>query len=106
MANQEQAATSTMKDKLQKPQSELKLLQEHMKKEMAQWDHERSSFNHLAMERSKEWTKKMVIHVLTLAHQAEKLEPFLATPKTEEEHHAKKLVKDIMDVGNRAEKFL
>ncbi|KAK8640408.1 hypothetical protein V6N13_008162 [Hibiscus sabdariffa] len=47
MANQEQAATSTMKDKLQKPQSELKLLQEHMKKEMAQWDHERSSFNHL-----------------------------------------------------------
>ncbi|KAK8593846.1 hypothetical protein V6N13_042591 [Hibiscus sabdariffa] len=46
MQKQEQEGTSTMKDKLQKPQLELELLQEHIKKEMAQWDHERSSFNH------------------------------------------------------------
>ncbi|KAK8626028.1 hypothetical protein V6N13_133682 [Hibiscus sabdariffa] len=47
MPNQEQGITSTMKDKLRKPQSELELLQELMKKEMTQWDHERSSFNNL-----------------------------------------------------------
>ncbi|KAK8560055.1 hypothetical protein V6N12_012858 [Hibiscus sabdariffa] len=57
------------------------------------------------MERNKAWTKKMVIYVLTLAKQAEKLEPFMATPKTEEENQAKKLLKDIMNIGNRAWKF-
>ncbi|KAK8593845.1 hypothetical protein V6N13_042592 [Hibiscus sabdariffa] len=57
------------------------------------------------MERNKTWTKKMFIHVLTLAQQAGKLEPFLATPNIEEEHQAKKLLKDIMDLANRARKF-
>ncbi|KAK8475309.1 hypothetical protein V6N11_001518 [Hibiscus sabdariffa] len=41
-------------------------------------------------ERNKAWTKEMVIHVLTLAQQVEALEPFLAKPKTGEEHQAKK----------------
>ncbi|KAK8656917.1 hypothetical protein V6N13_098852 [Hibiscus sabdariffa] len=57
------------------------------------------------MERNEAWTKKMVIHVLTMAQQAEKLDSFLVAPKTEEEHQAKKLLKDIMDLGNRAGKF-
>ncbi|KAK8656931.1 hypothetical protein V6N13_098865 [Hibiscus sabdariffa] len=47
MPMQEHANTSTMKDRLRKPQSELELLQEHMRKEMAKWDRERSNFNHL-----------------------------------------------------------
>ncbi|KAK8663080.1 hypothetical protein V6N13_024961 [Hibiscus sabdariffa] len=58
------------------------------------------------MERNEAWIKKMVIHVLTLAQQAEKLDSFLVAPKIEEEHQAKKLLKDIMHLGNRAGKFL
>ncbi|KAK8484787.1 hypothetical protein V6N13_093131 [Hibiscus sabdariffa] len=141
-----------MKDRLEKPQSELELLQEHMKNKMAKWDNERSSFSHLrvtelkeayhgleaqlnttnillnmderelvhplchagewirdhvnTMERNKAWTKKIIIHVLMLAHQTEKLEPFLSTLKTEEEHQTKKPLKNIMDLGNGARKFL
>ncbi|KAK8554336.1 hypothetical protein V6N12_031300 [Hibiscus sabdariffa] len=58
------------------------------------------------MERNEAWTKRMVIHVLTLAQQAVKLDSFLVTPKTEEEHQAKQLLKDVMNLGNRARKFL
>ncbi|KAK8624211.1 hypothetical protein V6N13_065564 [Hibiscus sabdariffa] len=58
------------------------------------------------MERNEAWKKKMVIHVLTMAQQAEKLDSFLVAPNTEEEHQAKKLLKDIIDLGNRAGKFL
>ncbi|KAK8559269.1 hypothetical protein V6N12_042549 [Hibiscus sabdariffa] len=47
MPKQEQASSSTMKDRLRKPQLELELLQEHMRKEMVKWDRERSNFNHL-----------------------------------------------------------
>ncbi|KAK8559291.1 hypothetical protein V6N13_098867 [Hibiscus sabdariffa] len=58
------------------------------------------------MERNEAWTKKMVIHVLTLAQQAEKLDSFLVAPKTEKEHQAKKLLRDFMELGNRVGKFL
>ncbi|KAK8569129.1 hypothetical protein V6N13_107000 [Hibiscus sabdariffa] len=47
MPRQEHASTSTMKDKLRKPQSELELLQEHIRKEMTKWDSERPNFNHM-----------------------------------------------------------
>ncbi|KAK8564839.1 hypothetical protein V6N13_019983 [Hibiscus sabdariffa] len=58
------------------------------------------------MERNEAWTKKMVIHVLTLVQQAKKLDSFLVASKTEEENQSKKLLKDIMDLGNKEGKFL
>ncbi|KAK8635875.1 hypothetical protein V6N13_004588 [Hibiscus sabdariffa] len=47
MPRQEHASTSTMKERLRKLQSELEILQEHMRKEMAKWDRKRSNFHHL-----------------------------------------------------------
>ncbi|KAK8635874.1 hypothetical protein V6N13_004587 [Hibiscus sabdariffa] len=58
------------------------------------------------MERNEAWTKRMVVHVFTLAQQVEKLDSFLVAPKTEEDHLAKQLLKDVMNLGNRAWKFL
>ncbi|KAK8477895.1 hypothetical protein V6N13_046236 [Hibiscus sabdariffa] len=57
-------------------------------------------------ERNRAWTKEMAIHVLALAQDVEALEPFLAQLKVEEGHPAKRLLKDIMKLGNRAGKFL
>ncbi|KAK8675970.1 hypothetical protein V6N13_034028 [Hibiscus sabdariffa] len=58
------------------------------------------------MERNEARTKRMVIHVLTMAQQAENLDSFFVAPKNEKEHQVKKLLKDVMDIGNRAGKFL
>ncbi|KAK8702378.1 hypothetical protein V6N13_020734 [Hibiscus sabdariffa] len=56
--------------------------------------------------RNRAWTKEMAIHVVTMAQDEQVLEPFLAQLKVNEGHPAKRLLKDIMDLGNIAGKFL
>ncbi|KAK8560683.1 hypothetical protein V6N13_003366 [Hibiscus sabdariffa] len=52
-----------------------------------------------SIEKNKAWTKKETIHILVLAQQAEKLEPFFEKPGNKEGHQTKKLLKDILDLG-------
>ncbi|KAK9024949.1 hypothetical protein V6N11_064852 [Hibiscus sabdariffa] len=52
-----------------------------------------------SIEKNIAWTKKEIIHILVLAQQTEKLEPFFEKLRTEEGHQTKKLLEDIIDLG-------
>ncbi|KAK8656714.1 hypothetical protein V6N13_098655 [Hibiscus sabdariffa] len=60
-----------------------------------EWIHNQAK----SIEKNKAWTKKTTIHILVLAQQAEKLEPFFEKPGAKEGHQTKKLLEDIIDLG-------